>query len=193
MFRNAHRLVAPALLSAVLLAGCTGNTDGTPGAASQQPTTSAPAGNPKSVTGDLVCEGQDCGADGKEVKTTPCSASAVDAIPAMPVKAGKLAKDVAVSGMLSLRKSTAEGAECDRLYWGKFDVAGDNKNPYTLDITVRDGDRGRYSEQLSEPGNPALGALTVGLKARKGQKVIVCITTPKVKVGNACLPETPVV
>jgi len=162
---------AAATVAALLtiLTACSGAS--APAPASSQPKTT--------VTPMLSCEGSECGADGKEVKTTPCAASAIDAYPALPVTG------VDARGEMSIRKSTVSGAECDRYYWGKFEAEA-NTGPYVLEIIVSKDGLERKGSQASEPNNPASGALTIGLKARVGQKVQVCVKDNRTMGGRFC-------
>jgi hypothetical protein len=112
----------------------------------------------------------------KEVTDTGCDERAVDAIRPEYRKF-----DAAVRGNLGLRKSNP--AVCSNIYWVRYQPDPDSTGPFKVEITV--GDKTRIQE--SEPGNPALEAWTVGLHAKKGERIRSCVRSGEV---GLCLTDT---
>lgn len=159
--------VGAVTVTLAVLAGCTGEPDDKGAAPAGQASSSAAALDP------YVCM-EACGAQNKEVKTTPCGKPADDVAGPKRPSAG-LAK-----GSLSLRKSSAPGADCDRLYWARFEPDSTNTQGFRVVLSLLDPGQGqRYPgrEQRSEPEKPNLAAFTVGLKVRPGIEVYACLLT----------------
>jgi len=166
--------------ASLILLGCTsGSDDGNTTAASQAP---------PSISAELKCEGDDCGANDKEVKVTSCDAPAIDAMPATPVTG------IPVKGSLSLRRSTATGAKCDRLYWARFipDPANDKAFKVVVHVTSPEGLKIERSQD-SEPADPTVTAFTVGLKGRLGYTITACVQLSGAPKSEFCAPSTRVV
>ena len=180
MLKRTRVTVAVAALVIGGLTACSG-----PDRVTATPPPSTASSAPAST---LACKGDDCGADNQEVNSTACPQPAIDYSPVRDVEKLTGVK----GGEVVIRKSTAPGRDCDRLVWAKLRSTDGNDNlpgntqAYVLELTVEDSS-GEKRVVKQESDNPALGALTVAVKVRKGQKVTACVRTGVDAPGGECV------